>query len=74
MINCVIYRLPIEGKLFIKLQGSLRSLTPGQYGVFYTKDECLGSARILKPGPSLFYYNTQNDVDIAKANKQKPIN
>jgi hypothetical protein len=24
-----------------------------QYGVFYKGDECLGSARILRPGPSL---------------------
>ncbi|XP_063700876.1 mitochondrial tRNA-specific 2-thiouridylase 1 [Culicoides brevitarsis] len=48
LTNCIIYQLS-DGKLFVKLEKALRAITPGQYAVFYTDDECLGSARIRRP-------------------------
>uniref|UniRef100_A0A336KEP6 tRNA-5-taurinomethyluridine 2-sulfurtransferase n=1 Tax=Culicoides sonorensis TaxID=179676 RepID=A0A336KEP6_CULSO len=48
LTGCLIYRLPNE-KLLVQLKKPLRAITPGQYAVFYTDDECLGSARIQKP-------------------------
>lgn len=41
--------------LLIKLEKPLKALTPGQFAVLYENDECLGSAKILMPGPSMIY-------------------
>ncbi|XP_002734665.1 mitochondrial tRNA-specific 2-thiouridylase 1-like [Saccoglossus kowalevskii] len=38
----------------ISLQQPLRALTAGQFAVLYDEDECLGGARIMKTGPSLY--------------------
>ena len=40
--------------LIVSLSRPMRALTAGQYAVFYHGDQCLGSARILRTGPSLF--------------------
>lgn len=45
IVKCSVY----EGDrgLIIKLYGDKRSLTPGQYAVLYSDNECLGGAKIL---------------------------
>lgn len=49
--------------LLIMLKESLRAVTAGQYAVFYKHEECLGSARILNPGPSMqFYENGTQEI------------
>lgn len=46
--ECTIYKTNISGdKLIVKLETPQRSITPGQYAVFYKYKECLGSSRIF---------------------------
>lgn len=52
-IKCLLYK-DTKGHLQIFLKNPLRALTPGQYAVFYAKEECLGSAKILFRGPSMY--------------------
>jgi hypothetical protein len=37
-----------------------------QFAVFYKDDECLGSARILRSGPSLYTLNYRDRIKIPK--------
>lgn len=49
-----------QSSLRISTAEPMRAVTPGQFAAFYLGDQCLGSARILRPGPSLYTLNTGN--------------
>lgn len=65
IVNCT---LTLSGGncLTVSLTQPMRSLAAGQFAVFYKDDECLGSGRILRSGPSLYTLNYRDRVIIPK--------
>ncbi|XP_054009643.1 mitochondrial tRNA-specific 2-thiouridylase 1 isoform X1 [Hylaeus anthracinus] len=58
-IPCLIHQT-INDQLVIRLSKPLRALTEGQFAVLYNGEECLGSAQIIRVGPS--YYVLDKEV------------
>ena len=53
ILECVV-KLADRNELYVEFKHPLRAVTPGQYAVFYIGDEMIGSAQIIRQGPSLF--------------------
>ncbi|XP_074097316.1 mitochondrial tRNA-specific 2-thiouridylase 1 [Cotesia typhae] len=51
--RCKVYKTANQ-QLIILVDEPKRAVSPGQFAVFFVGDECVGSAPILAPGPSLF--------------------
>ncbi|KAK2514149.1 hypothetical protein Q9233_015123 [Columba guinea] len=53
LVPCVL-TLNQDGSVWVTLVKPARAITPGQFAVFYKGDECLGSGKILRMGPSVY--------------------
>jgi len=63
-----------QNSLRIATAEPMRAVTPGQFVALYLGDECLGSARITQPGPSLYTLNVKNcRTEIQQRLKQESL-
>ncbi|XP_009461227.1 PREDICTED: mitochondrial tRNA-specific 2-thiouridylase 1 [Nipponia nippon] len=53
LVPCVL-TLNQDGSVWVTLVKPARAITPGQFAAFYKGDECLGSGKILRIGPSVY--------------------
>ncbi|XP_063783178.1 mitochondrial tRNA-specific 2-thiouridylase 1 [Pseudophryne corroboree] len=51
--DCIL-TLNQDGSVWVQIVKPIRALTPGQFAVFYKGEECLGSGKIVRLGPSLY--------------------